>query len=37
MKNWEDSILGKGITGAVQAGESFATGGLGGMATGEVL
>lgn len=34
MSNWQNSILGKGITGAVQAGESFATGGFGGMATG---
>lgn len=34
MQNWSQSILGKGITGAVQAGESFATGGLGGLASG---
>jgi hypothetical protein len=34
MANWMSSILGKGITGAAQAGEAFATGGVGGMATG---
>ena len=34
MQNWSNSILGKGITGAAQAGESFATGGLGGLASG---
>lgn len=34
MANWANSILGKGITGAVQAGESFATGGLSGLASG---
>ena len=34
MANWSASILGKGITGAAQAGEAFATGGVGGMATG---
>jgi hypothetical protein len=34
MQNWSQSILGKGITGSIQAGESFATGGLGGMAAG---
>jgi hypothetical protein len=34
IQNWSQSILGKGITGAVQAGESFATGGLSGLASG---
>lgn len=34
MQNWQNSILGKGITGAAQAGESFATGGVGGAAAG---
>lgn len=34
MQNWSNSILGKGITGAVQGAESFATGGLGGLAAG---
>ena len=34
MQNWQNSILGKGITGAAQAGEAFATGGVGGLASG---
>jgi hypothetical protein len=34
MSNWSNSILGKGISGAAKAGESFAAGGLGGMAAG---
>lgn len=32
MQNWQNSILGKGITSGVQAAESFATGGVSGMA-----